>query len=303
MRLMNCLLRRSLHCVLLVLLVAIGQANPPDDWIDDDQIEQALAAGATSLIEAKRAPELPEIARGLAKPSCRVKLPEERANSGGEAAGGHAPAVDSAALYEQACKSVVIVGSAYTCPRCENLHVSGATGFFLTTDGAVVTNYHVIDQQDKRALVVMTRDGRVFPVVEALAGNEKSDVAIVRIEPVDHVGRKASFTPLRLAGGSRVGENIRVIHHADGRYYTLTQGIVSRRYTHHATPWLTITADYARGSSGGPLLDDTGRVVGIVASTSSVYYDEDDAGHGRNLQMVWKQCVPVENINALIAAD
>ena len=286
--------------LVLLALLALGQEQPAG-WIDDDAIETQLAAGAAALIEAGRAPEIAQVARGLANSTCRLKLPPAPVPTRGEDAAGHAPADDSAILYEQACRSVVIVGSAYTCPRCANLHVNGATGFVLTPEGTVVTNHHVVNQLDKRALVVMTRDGRVYPVVEALAGNQQADVAIIRIDPVDQAGRKGTFPPLSLAAASRVGQNVRVVHHADGHYYSLTQGIVSRRYTQQGTNWMTITADYARGSSGGPLLDDEGRVVGMVASTSGVYYDHDDDGQTRNLQMVWKQCVPVENIRALLA--
>ena len=69
---------------------------------------------------------------------------------------------------------------------------------------------------------------------------------------------------------------------------------------HSGSRWLTITADYARGSSGGPLLNDAGEVIGMVASTHSVYYNQSEDGTHQNLQMVWKQCVPVENIRGLI---
>src|SRR5690606_40855503 len=156
---------------------------------------------------------------------------------------------------------------------------------------------------EQRAIIAMTADGRVFPVKETLAGDKRADVAILRVDSVDQRGERATFEPLELADGSRVGQAVRVISHPDGRHYTLTEGIVSRRYRdtrHGGTRWMTITADYARGSSGGPLFDEAGRVVGMVASTSSVYYDHDDDGDPRNLQMVWKQCVPVENIRALL---
>ena len=282
-------------------------APDAEEWIDDQKLQQTLMEGAVALIEAGRAPEVSEVAKGLATPACELDLLDDAAPATEPPAAGHAaPAkgrVESEALYEQARKSVVVVGSAYKCTRCTNWHLNGATGFMLTADGALVTNYHVVDQADKRALVAMTSDGRVFPVVEALARDEKTDVAILRLEPVDQHGEKATFSPARLAEKSRVGQSVRVVHHADGRYYTLTEGIVSRRYTDRhrgGSRWMTITADYAKGSSGGPLFNDAGEVIGIVASTSSVYYDQDEEGTPQNLQMVWKQCVPVENIRKLI---
>jgi len=50
-----------------------------------------------------------------------------------------------------------------------------------------------------------------------------------------------------------------------------------------------ITAGYGRKSSGGPMFSDHGNVAGMVASTGSIYYDEEN-GQKKNLQMVFKNC-------------
>ena len=62
---------------------------------------------------------------------------------------------------------------------------------------------------------------------------------------------------------------------------------------------MSVTADFARGSSGAPIFDGLGNVVGMVASTISVYYDDED-GRQKNLQMVLKNCVPARCILDLI---
>lgn len=62
---------------------------------------------------------------------------------------------------------------------------------------------------------------------------------------------------------------------------------------------VAITADYARGSSGAPVLNSQGQVVAVVSSTESIYYTED--GHRQmDLQMVFKTCIPSASLHKLI---
>jgi hypothetical protein len=69
---------------------------------------------------------------------------------------------------------------------------------------------------------------------------------------------------------------------------------------------MQITADYARGSSGGPILDREGNLIGLVSSTSPVYYDspagaKDGKAAAPNLQMVRHNCVTARAIRELVA--
>ncbi len=60
---------------------------------------------------------------------------------------------------------------------------------------------------------------------------------------------------------------------------------------------LTITADYAQGSSGGPILNEHGAVVGLVCSTMPVLDNNDG-----NVQMTWKFSRPSSSVLALLSA-
>ncbi|MCY3023826.1 MAG: serine protease [Planctomycetota bacterium] len=162
--------------------------------------------------------------------------------------------------------------------------------------GVCVTNYHVVNAPKWETLVAMTSDGRVLPVKKVLAASQPDDVAIIQVDA-------DNLVPLALAPDAPVGSRVRVLHHPDGRFYTLTEGMVARYFTTHKggghTTMMAITADYARGSSGGPVFDDRGAVVGMVASTTSIYYEEKE-GRKENLQMVIKECVPAANVLKLI---
>jgi hypothetical protein len=63
-----------------------------------------------------------------------------------------------------------------------------------------------------------------------------------------------------------------------------------------------ITAEFAKGSSGGPILNDLGQVVALVTTTDSVYYNTND-GKQENLQMVFYNCVPYESVLNLFAGE
>lgn len=66
---------------------------------------------------------------------------------------------------------------------------------------------------------------------------------------------------------------------------------------------MSISADYAIGSSGGPILDRYGNVVGMASMTEPVEFDTDDtADVGSTLQMILKLTVPQMEIRRLVVA-
>jgi S1-C subfamily serine protease len=62
----------------------------------------------------------------------------------------------------------------------------------------------------------------------------------------------------------------------------------------HEQKWITITADYAQGSSGGPILNEHGAVVGMVCQTLAISDDNDES------QKTWKFTRPASSIFALL---
>jgi len=208
-------------------------------------------------------------------------------------------------LYERCLPAVVAFGSVYDCGRCDDWHIGGfATGWIASPDGIVVTNYHVIDKDNDHLIGVMTPDGEVFPVVEVLTGDKEGDLAVVRI---DTGGRSLPF--LRLAPDARVGEKVSVISNPRRRLFVYTSGVVSR--FHHMPSrgegrpiFMSVTADYAVGSSGGPVINQEGAVVGMVSSTQTATTgarrNEDGGREAGTVQMVFKDCVSPQVLNALL---
>lgn len=201
-------------------------------------------------------------------------------------------------LYGKRVGSVGIIASVYKCTKCPLWHRSGcATCWALTEDGVMVTNYHVFNGKDHDGFGVLTQDGKVAPVTEIIAADKDHDIAIFRVAG-------SGYTPIPLGKAQNVGGEAHIIAHPDSRFFTYSAGNVTRYYSDRnkrKSYWMGVTAEYARGSSGGPVMDDAGNVIGMVASTNSIYYPPRNKSEKKGpFQMVIRNCVPVDAIRKLI---
>lgn len=205
----------------------------------------------------------------------------------------------STELYAECRRSVVMVGKIVNCENCGGWHTSVATGFVIGREGIIVTTQHVIDKDEQtKAIAVRMSDGRVLPIEEILAVSRAKDLAVIKVDADD-------LTPLPIASLAPVGTQVFVIGHPDKHLYTMTDGIVSGQFLRQSSEdgpkyrEMTVTADFAKGSSGAPVLDRTGAVVGIVRRTTSVFANQ-QKGIRTNVQMVWKCCVPSSSLLELL---
>lgn len=252
--------------------------------IDDRQIIQKLEQVGSELFDQNKTVPVAELVSQLNRKQCELPV---------AAAPATAARLAPADVYARCKSGVVVVAGLYKCTKCTKWHANIASGFMIAS-GVLVTNYHVIVGENIAFLVAMTADGDVLAVKEVLAASKCDDTAICRLDG------PCAASPLALADAAPVGSPISVISHPDGRFYSLSQGIVSRYYQHRRDGMMMqVTADFARGSSGGPVLNDAGQAVGFVCSTVGVYYRITD-GKKEELQMVFKQCVPASAVLKLI---
>ncbi len=268
------------------------QADRTPGGIDDIAILKHLRIKGEELIRAGRTKDIKglyEQARG--RKTCSLRLPN-----------APVPCKSPVEVYQKRKRSVLVVGGLYKCGKCDNLHVSGSTGFVLTREGHFISNVHTIDKdREKVDMVVMTDDRRVFPVVEVMAANAGADVSILRFEIPK--GEKPP-EPVPLGTLPQVGADVSIIHHPTSNHYLFTTGVVSR-YVQRLSKGvkvnrMMVSADFAKGSSGAPVFDAAGSVVGIVVSTRSVYYTQSKDGDQKNLQMVLRFCATSNDIRALL---
>jgi S1-C subfamily serine protease len=140
------------------------------------------------------------------------------------------------------------------------------SGFVISEDGRVATNHHVVDESER--MVAVFPDGREVEVVGIVAFDKDADVAIVQL-------KAGKYPPLRLAPAKgQAGDEIVVIGSPLGLGHSITTGIISAvrehgtktaAYEDGIESWqLQITATIAQGSSGSPILNAGGEVVGVV---------------------------------------
>ena len=280
--------------ILFTLFVSVCHASEPV-FIDDAKIEQDFIDQLSALAKKEDILTMRRAEVALKKSHSRqVSIPEIPTKNSAES---------PSSLYRQCASSVVSIGSIFQCEKCEEWHHGGAaSGWIASPDGLIVTNAHLFENGKDDPLAVMTLDGEIFPVKEIVAADVAKDIAIIQIDP----GSK-TLRALPLANSAEPGDEVHVISHPQGQYYCLTSGKISRFHRDQLkedeppTDWMSITADFAGGSSGGPVLNKNGEVVGMVASTLTAYSEASDCKTrpGPDVQMVFKDCVPLTSLRAM----
>ncbi|CAM5769996.1 serine peptidase [Labrys miyagiensis] len=135
------------------------------------------------------------------------------------------------------------------------------SGFFISADGYVVTNNHVVDHA--KEVDVVTDGGKTF-TAKVIGVDPKTDLALLKVSDKDG---KFPFVDLELQNEPRVGDWVLAVGNPYGLGGTVTAGIVSARGRdlNNSTynDFLQIDAPVNRGNSGGPTFDLSGKVIGV----------------------------------------
>ncbi len=151
-------------------------------------------------------------------------------------------------------------------PREKGRPAGTGSGVVIATQGLILTNHHVI--QGHTSLTVRLADGREFPVIEAWS-DPPTDVAVVRIAGATDL----VAAPLGDSDQLGVGDWVLALGQPFGLENTVTAGIVSAL---RRSPGITARESFIQtdaamnpGSSGGPLVNLQGQVVGISTAIST----------------------------------
>lgn len=131
------------------------------------------------------------------------------------------------------------------------------SGFFVSAEGYLLTNQHVVG--NNRFVRIKLTTGREL-AGEVMKADSDRDVALIKTEAV-------SFPALAVrAGEANVGEDVFVIGSPLGEAFssTLTRGVLSGHRRLNDQRYIQSDASILPGSSGGPLLDGSGSVIGMT---------------------------------------
>jgi hypothetical protein len=132
------------------------------------------------------------------------------------------------------------------------------SGFFVDSTGHLVTNYHVIE--DASAAIVKTSDGGFYEVDGTLAVDKEHDLAILKV-----LGSNFASVSLGNSDAVSIGDKVYAVGSPLGLQTTVSDGIVSSIRELDSGRLIQTTAPISHGSSGGPLLNVRGEVIGVTA--------------------------------------
>ncbi len=142
---------------------------------------------------------------------------------------------------------------------------SSGSGFFISADGYMVTNNHVVEGADE--IMVTLKDGRELPA-KLVGRDDGTDLAVLKVE-----GKNFSFVNFENDAKPRVGDWVITVGNPFGLGGTATAGIVSAlsRDINDGpfVDYIQVDAPINRGNSGGPTFDTYGRVIGVNSAIFS----------------------------------
>lgn len=134
------------------------------------------------------------------------------------------------------------------------------TGFIVRSNGVIVTNYHVIDGAYGGQIKLKT--GEIYDNPHVLAYDTRRDLVILKVQAFD-------LPTVTLGSSTSIEEGDRVyaIGNPQGMTRTISEGLVSGRRFIEGTELLQITNPISHGSSGGPLYNVYGQVIGVTTAS------------------------------------
>lgn len=168
------------------------------------------------------------------------------------------------------------------------------SGFIINEEGYIITNQHVVDGAQK-ITVTVGLDAKEYRA-KLIGADEPLDIALLKIES-DEKDKKWPFLPLGDSNNLRLGDPVLALGSPLGLVQSVNDGIVSHKHRGGIKPsgrdlfaeLIQLQMPINPGNSGGPILDRSGRVVGVSESIMSPQ-------HGQAIAF----CLPINLIKEML---
>lgn len=176
------------------------------------------------------------------------------------------------AVYEKVKDSVVLIKSRIVVETIFGKTYTSAegSGFVYSPDGCIITNYHVVE--DAESVQVFFPDRSIYEA-RIVGVDPHADLAVLKIEPGKKILHALTFSD---SSKLRVGQPVIAVGNPFGLTATLTTGVISQLNRLLESPAgrgipgvIQFDAAVNPGSSGGPLLDYSGNVIGVTTAIAS----------------------------------
>lgn len=253
----------------------------PEKFIDDLKIQRELTRLGKQLLESEKFPNgealdkqldesdsfvAPDIASRLLK---AANTEQERG-------------------FQSGYDSTVVIGYLYDCGKCNRKHTGAASGVLVSSDGLILTNHHVIEGGKKFVMFAMTADGRVMPITNVVACNEVNDIALIQIQ-----GDGLPFSPVAKTQPAAFTD-VFTVSHPYGNYFYSSTGKIARYQQRmvkgKSQRWMQLDGTFGEGSSGGPVFNLQGQIVGIISRQMPKLDSR------KQMRMMFHHCVPTQSI-------
>lgn len=188
------------------------------------------------------------------------------------------PSGPAGAIFQKAAPAVVLIQT-----YDDKHEVNGAgSGFIVSSDGKILTNYHVIAHTKEATVLLQSKDA--YDSVDVLDIDKRKDIALIKIKAVE-----LPYLKLGRSAGVEVGDPVYSLSSPLGLLQnTLSQGIISGIREGEGYSFFQTTAPISHGSSGGPIFNSGGEVIGISTATLS---------EGQNLNFA----IPIDYAKGMLA--
>lgn len=166
-------------------------------------------------------------------------------------------------------------------------HIKQGTGFFISSNGDILTNYHVIANSQLITVLISDKEFNC----ETVFKNEVDDIAIIRLKDMPSNFRTISFA----TENARVGDDIIALGFplasTMGNELKISSGIISSsKGFEDNMKYFQVSAPIDPGNSGGPVLNKAGNLIGLITAK---YTYATNVGYALNLTDIIKN-IPIE---------